>query len=286
MLAEDVRRLVLEAICADTWLFDRFVLKGGSALALVYDVGGRSSLDLDFSMDGDFQNVLEASERLESVIETKFRELRHTVFDFSFQALPSRPTVSWWGGYRAQFKLIADDKASQLGKDLHQMRRQAVASDPASHRRRFSVEISKHEYTGDVLSHPLQRGSGTIKVYSPALLAAEKLRAIIQQHDRYPMISARAKRSRARDFYDIVALSEAFSVNLRGYPDLVAAVFKAKRVDMELLGDIRSVRALHEASWADVELSLVDAPGPFSYYFDYVASIADDLHTSWHMDSP
>ena len=55
MLPDQVREGILAAVCGDRWLFDRLVLKGGNALALIYRIGQRVSLDLDFSIEGDFE---------------------------------------------------------------------------------------------------------------------------------------------------------------------------------------------------------------------------------------
>jgi hypothetical protein len=48
----DVRRLVIIAMFSDDVLFGKLVLKGGNAISLVYTYGARSSLDVDFSIEG------------------------------------------------------------------------------------------------------------------------------------------------------------------------------------------------------------------------------------------
>jgi len=44
---EEVRRRILIALYSDDELMDALVLKGGNALALIYKVGSRASLDMD-----------------------------------------------------------------------------------------------------------------------------------------------------------------------------------------------------------------------------------------------
>src|SRR5512146_1421142 len=53
----DIRRLVIVAMFSDDVLFGRLVLKGGNAISLVYGYGTRGSLDVDFSIDGDFDDL-------------------------------------------------------------------------------------------------------------------------------------------------------------------------------------------------------------------------------------
>jgi hypothetical protein len=53
----DIRRLVITSVLADDWLMQQLVLKGGNALSLVYGIGGRTSLDVDFSIADDFADL-------------------------------------------------------------------------------------------------------------------------------------------------------------------------------------------------------------------------------------
>ena len=49
-----IRELVVLAVASDDVLMERLVLKGGTALDLVHLPGVRASVDVDFSMAGDF----------------------------------------------------------------------------------------------------------------------------------------------------------------------------------------------------------------------------------------
>jgi predicted nucleotidyltransferase component of viral defense system len=66
---EEVRRLAITAVFSDDYFFDRVVLKGGNALAIALGISGRSSLDLDFSIERDFENPAEAAQRLEAALQ-------------------------------------------------------------------------------------------------------------------------------------------------------------------------------------------------------------------------
>ena len=147
-----------------------------------------------------------------------------------------------------------------------------------------SIEISRFEFVGDKRFQTID--DFHVCVYSPLLLAAEKLRALVQQHPDYPQIDVRMKRSRARDLYDIWAVSDFFSIKLDMHLPVVKAVFEAKRVSLELLRRLPELRALHESSWPDVELSVAGALESFDFYFDYVVSMSTSLYAQWVEHSP
>jgi predicted nucleotidyltransferase component of viral defense system len=285
MLPDKVRGRILAAVCGDEWLFDRLVLKGGNALALIYRIAKRVSLDLDFSIEGDFADMGEAESRLRNALMKEFEPWGLHLFGFRFEAKPSTSTEHWWGGYRCTFKLIPGEVAEQLAFDANDMSRQALVTDAVSQRRKFTLDISKYEFVKSE-TRPLGDRGERIKVYTPVLLAAEKLRALLQQHPAYTMIPNATKRSRGRDLYDIWVISDAFALDLGSHYESVHAVFKAKRVDMDLLSKLDEVRDLHEASWSDVEASVGGEIEPFGFYFSFVREVAHRLHALWVIDSP
>lgn len=284
MTQVELRRLILKALCTDEWLFGQLVLKGGNALALAYEVGDRTSLDLDFSIERDFDDLDGVGDRIEVALKKTFEEVGIVVFDFQLTRRPEFTDTPWWGGYEGEFKLISLPVAEALQHKSDDMRRQAITIDPGSQRRKYSIEISKFEYVGDFVERDL--GGFDVRVYSPVLLAAEKLRALLQQHPDYAQIPTHSKRSRARDLYDIWAISDYFSVMLDSHLPTVAAVFEAKRVDMKLLARFVELKALHFASWSDVENSVARGLEAFDFYFDFVASIARNLYSQWVENSP
>ena len=284
MLHEDVRRTVLKALFSDSAMYNHLVLKGGNALALVYGIGGRSSLDLDFSIPDDFSDVAAVAAGIERVLVDAFRVQGIEVIDFSFVPKPTRSSNPWWGGYRVEFKLIPSSRVSELGNDPVQLSRQAMTVSPGSQRRRYRVEISKFEFVDGSISQSVD--DVIVRVYSPVLIAAEKLRALLQQHPDYPQIPDGTKRSRSRDLYDIWVVCDHFALRLPDHYTVVRAVFDAKRVKMGLLAQFENLEALHRADWADVENSVSGEIESFEYYFSFVAEIARNLHAKWIVDAP
>ena len=73
----DLRRLIITAIASDDLLVERLVLKGGNALELIHRIGQRASLDLDYSMDGDFDDVEDGKSRLFRALRDRFDAAGH-----------------------------------------------------------------------------------------------------------------------------------------------------------------------------------------------------------------
>jgi addiction module HigA family antidote len=69
---DDILKLTITALFSDDVLFEQLVLKGGNAMTLVYHISPRVSLDLDFSMEADFDNVEEVQARMEYVLADRF----------------------------------------------------------------------------------------------------------------------------------------------------------------------------------------------------------------------
>jgi len=146
---EQIRKLIIIAICSDNDLLDVLVLKGGNALGLVHGIGTRSSVDVDFSMAGDFDDLKDAEAKLFAALKDRFDSHGYIVFDEKFAQKPGKnPVDPEWGGYRVEFKLIGREKYQELGGNLDAMRRQSLDVDEAGSTRKFRIDISKYEYTG------------------------------------------------------------------------------------------------------------------------------------------
>lgn len=269
-----VRRVAIRAMAEAGREIGLLVLKGGNALAIVYGIGGRTSLDLDYSLASDFADVRIAEERIAAHLAASFRDAGFSVFDVRFLLRPPEPEAEWWGGYEVQFKL---SPAADAGLDLEARRRTATVVGLAQERI-FKIQISRHEYVGDALEEEVD--GVPIAVYSPALLAAEKLRAICQQMPEYPYTHHR--RARARDFFDIRSICQESSVDLAssGNVALVAKVFAAKKVPLDLLTRIEGSREFHRPDWPAVQGAVRSLEGGFDLYFDFVVEVCRRLEAA------
>src|SRR5258708_332160 len=135
----EIRRLTIVALFSDDTLFEQLVLKGGNAISLIYELGGRASLDVDVSMEKDFSDVEEAKQRISEALGRKFGEHGVVVFDNKFGPRPhvmKEDAPWWWGGYQFEFKLIEKAKYMGLGDDANALRRNAIVVG-ANQERRF-----------------------------------------------------------------------------------------------------------------------------------------------------
>lgn len=277
---DQVRKLTITALFSDDELMERLVLKGGNALSLVYKITSRGSFDLDFSMEGDLSEVPDAESRIFRVLRDRFDSAGFALFDERLREKPrnlGEHQPESWGGYEVSFKLIEREKLAELGGRLEDIRRQALVIGSAQ-RRTFTVDLSKHEYCEPKISAELDHYQ--IYVYTPVMIAVEKLRAICQQMPEYPVLR-RPGAPRARDFYDIHLLVTKARVDLGADLDLVRNVFAAKDVPLHLLSKISEYREFHQPDWPAVITSVNQPVKGFDFYFDFVLAEVSRLKTLW-----
>jgi hypothetical protein len=156
--------------------------------------------------------------------------------------------------------------------------REAIAVGPKSERI-FRIQISKHEYCEGKVEHALDDYS--IFVYTPTMIVIEKLRAICQQMDEYPLRGYST--ARARDFYDMYSTITGVNVILSTMEslELVRNIFAAKSVDLTLLGEIERYREFHRQDWPSVELTVTGKLESYDFYFDFVLAQSLLLKSLW-----
>lgn len=276
----DVRRLVIIAMFSDDVLFRKLVLKGGNAISLVYRYGARGSLDVDFSIEGEFEDTEDAAKRIARALTDRFDAAGFIVFDYEFGP---RPVIAAadnpkWGGYRIKFKIIERDKHRRFGGDPEAVRRNATVIGPAQ-QRVFTIDISKWEFCEGKTETQLEEF--TIYVYTPPMLAIEKIRAICQQMPEYEIRVA--KTARARDFYDLHVIVEESKIDLADQENLELArqIFAAKEVRLQLMGLMEKYREFHRQDWPSVEATVGPELRPFDFYFDFVLGIVKKLESLW-----
>jgi hypothetical protein len=278
---DEIRSLAIVAIFAEDQLLDQLVLKGGNAINLIYGYGSRSSLDIDFSIDGDFANPTQIEQVLLRSLKARFHERDLEVFDFSFGPRPSverSEMNSRWGGYAAEFKIIERARLEHAEGSLEMMRRTAVEVGPR-HQRRFRVDFSKYEFCGQKRQEELH--DYAIYVYTPEMLSLEKLRAICQQMEEYPM--QRNRSPRARDFYDIYVVLNEGKVDWADQNcfEVARNIFGAKDVPLRLIELIPRYRDFHEQDWPSVENSVSENLKDFNFYVDFVIGESNKLQPLW-----
>ena len=278
---QEIRRTAITALVADDKLLDELVLKGGNALSLIYGLSTRTSLDIDFSIETDFVDFEESRGRVLHAIQDRFSSIGFVVFDESFERKPSAPHPNQrpcWGGYELKFKLIDRAKYEALGGDSESLRRNALVVGPEQ-QRKFSVDMSRHEYCDGKVERELD--DYTIYVYSPEMIAIEKLRAICQQMPEYQLASHRS--ARARDFYDIYKIITTIGLDIT-QPESIEVmkhIFAAKEVPLPLLAKVRDYREFHRPDWPAVVASVPEKLEEFDFYFDFVVERVAGLEALW-----
>lgn len=297
---EKIKKIALIALFSDDDLMNRLVLKGGSALDLVYQYpSGRSSIDIDLSMAGDFdeKEIQPVAARIETLLFSTFGERGYRILDFKFSPKPARRPAAlpdFWGGYLIEFKVVTKANFERFQGQGRRLKMAAEVVGPHQVRT-FKVDISKYECCDAKVEHELD--DYVIFVYSPELIVAEKLRAICQKLPEYEWTkhNDRKPNGRARDFYDIhlvVGNEPDIDWNSGTFRSLLACVFEAKRVDLSFLSRLgdSDVRSHHAA---DFELVRTTVPPRhakslknFDFYFDFIASFVKKLQPLGKIQSP
>ncbi len=280
-LVNKIKRLTIIALASDDELVESLVLKGGNAIDLTAhldeDFMSRTSYDLDYSIqNGDFvEEPSIISKRIEATLSQTFRENGYKVIDFRFLIKPKESnaeTAVFWGGYKVEFKIIDYESYADNIKNIENQRRFSIPVNP-NNSTKFELEFSKYEFIGQ---KDLVRVDGyKIYVYTPMMIAFEKLRAICQQIPEYKIhVPSFSPRARARDFYDIFLMMDMHLIEPSTIEniDLIKNIFYSKRVPVEFIKKIRNSRAFHLDNWQSVvdTISYKKHLKDFDYYFEYV----------------
>jgi hypothetical protein len=283
-LLDKVKVLAIQGLVSDDDLMEKLVLKGGNAIDLIHNAYQRGSLDLDFSIEDDFQDIelRDLEKKVKELLERSFQEAHLVAHDVHLTRRPSQvPTelASFWGGYRIEFKVLPEGLFNELSGDVEAIRRNSLAIGRSSSTV-FRIEISSFEYCREKRAHDV--GGFTVFVYSPVLIVVEKLRAICQQMEQYrQIVPSMHPAARARDFFDIHSVVKQFGIDLSDSENirLLKAVFDAKRVPTKYLSKIPEYREFHRPDFAAVKDTV--KPGvtirDYDFYFDYVISICPQL---------
>ena len=262
---------------ADDDLMDTLVLKGGNALDIAHNMKLRASIDVDFSIEGDFEDPKLVSSKIERSLSERFDSEGYQVFDYKFTSKPSKrrqDTPPFWGGYQAEFKLIEKQKYREMQGDLDNLRRNATTIG-SQQQRKFKIDISKYEHCEP--KQELELDYFTIYVYTLPMIVIEKLRALCQQLPEYSLRGAGA--ARARDIFDIHAIvtSKTIDITSAENRELFQPIFSAKQVPLEFLFKLKEQREFHRPDWSSVEQSVSSDLESFDFYYDFLLDIIDDL---------
>ncbi|MCJ7579833.1 MAG: nucleotidyl transferase AbiEii/AbiGii toxin family protein [Candidatus Aminicenantes bacterium] len=285
-----LRKQFMIALAGSSELFEVLVLKGGNALSLVHKIGGRASLDIDYSIEGEIEDIDRVKDLIFTSLRNHLESQNLIIFDEQFYIHPRITTDNSdtkWGGYTAEFKIVEKDTYDRLSGDIDKIRNESLAinGDPQGSRK-FNIHISKHEYCEGKREYLLDDRSKCYS-YTPAMIVAEKLRSLCQQMEEYEKRTNPT--TRARDFFDIYSLLTEGSIELSegGVQELINAIFSKKEVPLKLLDNLEKYRDFHRDDWPSVSISIPSKyVDNYDFYVDFVISEVRKLQVLWVINSP
>lgn len=280
-----VKTQTLKALLSDDNIMEQLVFKGGNAIAMIYKLQSRSSIDLDFSMANDFNSEEKEniSQRIKILLEKSFEEVNYSVVNYNFIEKPKVSINDFWGGYEVSFQLIDKKRFSDLPihtKEILGRNSKAIYDD----HKKFTIDISKYEYCNTKKSQKFE--GYKIYVYTLEMIVFEKLRSICQQTEEYQNIVKCSITSRARDFFDIYNLIENCKIDISTPEnlELLKAIFEAKKVPLKLIFGIEKYYNFHNESFDSLKetveyanLQLKDFYFYFSYLIEKVENLRDKI---------
>lgn len=189
----------------------------------------------------------------------------------------------FWGGYRIEFKVLDSPTFERLSGQLELARKQAQVFT-SSQGRIFSIDISKFEYCKPKRFQDLD--GFRIYVYTPEMIAIEKVRAICQQMPEYlAFVRSTFGAPRAQDFYDFYVIMEYFRIDLASAEniELLKCIFAAKRVPLSLIEHISIQSEFHRSDFDKVATTVRQniKLKEFDFYVEYLVGRVLALKPLW-----
>lgn len=280
-LLDKLRKLAIISLFADDDFLDLFVLKGGNALNIAYDINDRASMDLDFSMQGDFTMDLDTvREKISKSLNRTYNEEGFQVFDIKLYPTPEKVREGFedfWGGYTLEFKVLRTEDFNRLESNPDARQRSAIVVGDKQ-KKKMKIDISKYEYT--LPKEEVDIEGYTVYVYTPLMVVYEKLRALCQQIEEYGKIVPTNRKSRPRDFFDIISILNKFPelhpTDIKNLKILIE-MFKVKKVPLYFLEMLVNERDYHSQGFQSVKDTVSSNIEDFDYYFDRVIDLVDDI---------
>lgn len=280
----------LPAIFSDDELMERMVLKGGNALDLIYKLSNRASFDLDFSLDGQFseEELPRIQRKLETTIAAVFKREGYRIFEFKFFERPHKISPEFkdfWGGYAIEFKIIEEAKFKRYENNSKALNNHAVSIGKKGSTR-FEIDISKFEICDQKTESEVR--NLPIYVYTPEMVAFEKVRALCQQTDYYKRILTTFKpKPRAKDFYDIHLVMNHFRIDPRSENNvqLIRRIFDTKKATFSI-AELEAKKEMHRSDFASLAPTLSPEAAQtlltFDEYFAYLIDTFGHLEALWN----
>lgn len=283
---ERIQRLAIVALVSDDYLMEQLVLKGGNAINLIYQISGRASMDLDFSMPSDFEEgqMDSIQSKIEELLKETFQQEGLIAFDIKITKKPDKikkpDTMEFWGGYQITFKVIPESIYDSYSDNIESLRKRSTVIGPKD-RKVFTIDISKFEYCDDKVAKDID--GYTLYVYTTEMIVLEKIRAICQQLPEYcEIVQRHDPNPRARDFFDIYTINQFYPIDFNSprTNELLTACFKSKKVPLNFIHKVDSQREFHRTGYPSLRdtVNINEDLKDFDFYFDYVVAILNSIN--------
>jgi len=281
--------LIAISLANESKEFGELVLKGACAAELLYG-DFRFSQDIDYSHPDSIANPKKCKENFTEFLQDTLGERGYKILRLKWNVKPEgkfqQEAPFFWRGHQIQVDVISMEeweKIIKLPSSLKEKDRRFL--DPQNYLR-YRIDISEHEYTK---GHEQKILEGyTIKVYTSAMIVAEKLRAICQQIPEYPQRFHKKPKPRARDFYDIYQIMQRANIhwNKSQNSEILQPMFKAKEVELESLARIKNkeTKTLHSnpSELTRLKDTVTGQLREFDFYYDYVVNLAEEILGNIH----
>lgn len=288
---KEIKKLVIKALFSNEYLYDSIVLKGGTALEIL-DLSGRSSIDIDLSLESDFDkdDLPKIESSIHESLSIQFNTIDLDVFDVKLKESPKKldeSKIGFWGGYDIEFKIHSMEKIKEFKEgliDIDNLRRNSICLD-SNHSKKFQIDISKFEFCNNKDKFDLD--GCKIYIYTPIMLVYEKIRALCQQTDEYKNLHKVKISPRPRDFYDIYTILESDHLDyihddlmLEDNLNMLKEIFKIKQVPLKLMEEVVNQREYHRSEFNKVENTVLDINDleSFDFYFDYTTRLMSKIY--------
>ncbi|MDM1471995.1 nucleotidyl transferase AbiEii/AbiGii toxin family protein [Myroides odoratimimus] len=278
---DTIKKYTIRALMSDEQLMYGLVLKGGNALQLAYNITDRASIDIDFSIEGDFKKEdIPILERIiNGVLIKEFEQIDLIPYDIKFIEKPKENIVKEWKGYNLEFKLVHFE---DFDKDnMQKTRNLSIKINGQSPK--FTVDISSYEYVEK--SSKIDIEGVILRVYTPEMIILEKLRALCQSLPEYKSIVQSANtKGRARDLYDIWNITQNFNFDPSAADNiaLFKNIFDAKRVPYDFIELLKNQENenLQKENWMSVLDTITNSSEniqEFEFYYRYTIEITEKI---------
>lgn len=268
MSLDELRKNIILAIFSDFELSETFILKGGSAIDIVHQIGsGRSSKDIDLAMENSIPDeILTKFELLfKHAIDKQFKPIGYIINTCNFKKVPLNPKSEKLVGYNFKFSLTEIKNETKVKSRSSENHIKGIGKINIGGLDTFTIEMSGHDiWDPSYVIQDIDLENLEIKVYRLEAIVCEKTRAICQK--------VKFNYFRSKDIYDIcIILEKKSGWDYEEIAKNIKLCFDKKEVDLDLIEKIFEFRNDFKIDFeqkVNITIPFDKRDREFDYYFD------------------